>query len=59
MSAEVEAGVQRVLAIRRKTNSSGQDGEDAHHIRAALMEALTRRQRPANQPRQADLFETA
>ncbi|WP_259393766.1 hypothetical protein [Ralstonia pickettii] len=32
----VDGEVQRVLERRRKTNSSGQSGEDAHHIRQAL-----------------------
>jgi hypothetical protein len=32
----IEARIQAVLAIRRKTNSSGQEGRDIDNIRAAL-----------------------
>lgn len=53
--ADVEAEVQRVLERRRKTNSSGQDGEDAGHIRAALIEAQASVPKQLA-PEQPDLF---
>ena len=34
---DVEARVQAIPAIRRRSNSSGQDGEDIANIRAALV----------------------
>ena len=53
---DVEAEVQRVLERRRKTNSSGQDGEDSDHIRGALIEAMAQDKRLTAQPQQPDLF---
>lgn len=52
---DVEAEVQRMLERRRKTNSSGQDGEDADHIRAALIEAMAGKTVQAHD-QQLDLF---
>lgn len=54
--ADVEAEVRRVLERRRKTNSSGQDGEDADHIRAALIEAMAQDKHQTSQQEQLDLF---
>jgi hypothetical protein len=34
--ASIETQIQTILASRRRTNASGQDGEDISNIRAAL-----------------------